>query len=58
MKIDLGSSELNDAAWLMHDKIREIDGEISPALFNNLKGALKESIELFLTLKLEDKEND
>lgn len=55
MKIDLGSTELNDAAWLLHDKICEIDGEISAKLFNNLKPALKEVIELFLTMKLEEK---
>lgn len=55
MKIEMTSTELNEAAWLLHDKIHQIDGEVSAALFNNLKPALKDAIELFLTLKLEEK---
>lgn len=55
MKIDMGSNALNEAGWLMLDKLRQLDGEVSPMVFNNLKPALKEAIELFLTLKLEEK---
>lgn len=55
MKIEMGSKELNEAAWLLHNEIVKIDGEISPQLFNNLKPALKEAIELFLSMKIESK---
>jgi hypothetical protein len=58
MKIDMGSNALNEAGWLMLDKLRQLDGEVSPMVFNNLKPALKEAIELFLTLKLEEKSDD
>lgn len=58
MKIDMCSNALNEAGWLMLDKLRQLDGEVSPKVFNNLKPALKEAIELFLTLKLEEKSDD
>lgn len=58
MKIEMGSNELNEAAWMLLDEIVKIDGEISPELFNNLKPVLKEAIELFLTMKLESKWNE
>ena len=56
MKIEMTSDALNNAAWLLLERIREYQ-EVEPYLFNNLKGCLKDSIELFLTEKLEEKEN-
>lgn len=54
IKIDLGSDALNNAAWLLLDKIQEYQTVEAP-LFNNLKSCLKESIELYLTEVFEEK---
>lgn len=54
MKIEWTSSELNDASWVLHEEIQKYQ-QIDADLFNNLKGCLKEAIEVFLTKKLEEK---
>lgn len=54
IKIDLGSDALNNAGWLLLDKIQEHQTVDAP-LFNNLKSCLKEAIELYLTEVFEEK---
>jgi len=54
MNIDLGSDELNNAAWVLLDKIQEHQ-QVDAPLFNNLKGCLKEAIEVYLTEALKEK---
>lgn len=56
MKIEWTSSELNDASWVLLEQIEKYQ-QVDPPLFNNLKGYLKEAIEVFLTKKLEEKES-
>jgi hypothetical protein len=56
MKIEMTGDALNKAAWLLHDRISQYQ-EINAPLFNNIKGCLKDAIELFLTEKLEEKDN-
>ena len=56
MKIEMTSDALNNAAWLLLERIGEYQ-EVNAYLFNNLKGCLKDSIELFLTEKLEEKKD-
>lgn len=54
MKIEMTSDALNNAAWLLLNKMQEYQ-EINAQLFNNLKPCLKEAIELFLVETFEEK---
>lgn len=54
MSIDLGSDALNNAAWVLLDKIQEHQ-QVDAPLFNNLKSCLKAAIEVYLTENFEEK---
>lgn len=56
INIELGSDALNEAAWKLLDKIQDYQ-EVNPLLFNNLKDCLKETIEVYLTRALKEKDN-
>jgi len=48
IEINMTGDALNNAAWKLLDKIQEHQ-QVEAPLFNNLKGCLKEAIEVYLT---------
>lgn len=44
---------LNDAGWILINAIGRYQ-EVSPALFNNMKGCLKEAIEAYLEATIKE----
>ena len=54
MNIDLGSDPLNNAAWVLLDKIQEYQ-QVDAPLFNNIKSCLKAAIEVYLIETFEEK---
>lgn len=47
---DLGSNEVNDAAWKLHDTITEF-GPLNGHQFNNLKGCMYEAFKVLVGVK-------
>lgn len=52
IQINMTGTALNEASWKLLDKIQEYQ-QVDALLFNNLKGCLKEAVEVYLneTLK-------
>lgn len=49
IQIKMGSEALNEAGWRLLEEIQNVTQEqVSPVLFNNLKGCLKVAIEVYL----------
>lgn len=48
IEINMTGDALNNAAWELLNKIQEYQ-QVEAPLFNNLKGCLKEAIEVYLT---------
>jgi hypothetical protein len=42
---------MNEAGWVMLDNLRDLGVELTPEVFNGLKGKLKDAIEVYLTHK-------
>lgn len=47
IQINMTGTALNEASWKLLDKIQEYQ-QVDALLFNNLKGCLKEAIEVYL----------
>jgi hypothetical protein len=47
IEINMTGTALNEASWKLLDKIQEYQ-QVDAPLFNNLKGCLKEAIEVYL----------
>lgn len=47
IQINMTGTALNEASWKLLDKIQEYQ-QVDAPLFNNLKGCLKEAIEVYL----------
>lgn len=47
IKIDWTSSELNNASWKLLEEIQKFQ-QVDAPLWNNLKGCLKQAIEVYL----------